>query len=129
MLAKEKAHRQGAAEALLIRDGFVTEGTSTNVFIWSDGNLVTPISDNRILPGITRSVVIDIAREHGYNIVERNVTPEEVFAAREVFITSTTVELMPVAKIDDRVIGNGHPGDIRGDLQTAFNHLTGKTDS
>jgi D-alanine transaminase len=128
VLAKEKAHRAGAMEALLIRDGFVTEGTSCNVFMWSDGNLVTPISDNRILPGITRSVIFDIARERGYNIVERNITPDQVLGAEGVFITSTTIELLPVVKIDDTVIGNGRPGDIRGDLQAAFNSLTGKID-
>lgn len=128
VLAKEKAHKAGAQEALLIRDGFVTEGTSCNVFIWSDGDLITPISDNRILPGITRSVIFDIARERGYNLVERNITPDQVLAAQEVFITSTTIELLPVVKIDDKIIGNGRPGDVRGDLQTAFNNLTGKVD-
>ncbi len=128
VLAKEKAHREGAMEALLIRDGFITEGTSCNVFMWSDGNLVTPISDNRILPGITRSVIFDIARERGYNLVERNITPDQILAAQEVFITSTTIELLPVVKIDETVIGNGRPGDIRGDLQTAFNSLTGRTE-
>ena len=128
VLAKEKAHRAGATEALLVRDGFVTEGTSCNVFMWSDGNLVTPISDNRILPGITRSVIFDIARERGYNLIERNITPDQILAAQEVFVTSTTIELLPIIKIDDTVIGNGRPGDIRGDLQAAFNSLTGKID-
>src|SRR5581483_10201361 len=112
--------------ALFVRDGFVTEGSSCNVFTWRDGSLVTPISDNRILPGITRSVVLEIARERGYNVVERNLTPDEIYASDEVFITSTTIELLPIVQVDDRKIGNGKPGDIRGDLQAAFNSLTGK---
>ena len=74
VLAKERAHRAGGFEALLIRDGFVTEGSSCNLFIWHKGDLVTPISDNRILPGVTRSVVLDIARRRGYNISERDIT-------------------------------------------------------
>lgn len=120
VLAKEAAHRAGAAEAILIRDGLITEGTSSNVFIWEGGRLSTPIADNRILPGITREIAIELATKLGYEVAERDIRVDEMFAAGEVFLTGTTLELLPVVTIDDRLIGNGRPGDVRGDLHAAF---------
>jgi len=123
VLAKEAAHRLGAAEALLVRDGLVTEGTSSNVFIWKAGGLATPVADNRILPGITREITIELARKLGYEVAERDIPLGELLDADEVFITGTTVEMMPVVKVDDHRIGNGMPGDVRGDLHAAFMDL------
>jgi D-alanine transaminase len=120
VLAKEAAHRAGALEAVLIRDGVVTEGTSSNIFIWKSGRLVTPLADNRILPGITREIAIELAVRLGYEVVERDIKQDEMLSADEMFLTGTTVELMPVVKVDHHVIGNGRPGDVRGDLHAAF---------
>ena len=120
VLAKEAAHRAGALEAVLIRDGVVTEGTSSNVFIWKSGRLVTPVADNRILPGITREIAIELAARLGYEVVERDIRQDELLSADEIFLTGTTVELMPVVKVDGHFIGNGRPGDVRGDLHAAF---------
>ena len=120
VLAKEAASRAGGFDAVLVRDGFVTEGTASNIFIWESGELHTPIADNRILPGITRATVIGLARELGLPVVERNLTLPEVLSAAEVFITSTTIELMPVASVDGRQIGTGQPGDTWRALYSAF---------
>jgi len=122
VLAKEAASRAGGFDAVLVRDGFVTEGTASNIFIWESGELHTPIADNRILPGITRATVIGLARELGLLVVERNLTLPEVLSAAEVFITSTTIELMPVASVDGHQIGTGQPGDTWRALYSAFRH-------
>jgi D-alanine transaminase len=123
VLAKEKAHRTGAFEAILIRGDFVTEGCSCNLFLARDGMLVTPVSDNRILPGITRAVTIGLAKEAGIEVVERDIRPEELFSAQEVILTSTSIELMPVVEIDGRKIGDGGPGEIQRSLHSAFRAL------
>jgi D-alanine transaminase len=124
VLAKEAAHKAGALEAVMIRGSVVTEATSSNVFIWKSGALVTPVSDNRILPGITRAITIELARSLGYPVVERDVEPSELFSADEMFLTGTTMELMPVVKIDRKPVGIGAPGEVRADLHSAFRELT-----
>jgi D-alanine transaminase len=120
VLAKQAALRAGAFDAVLVRDGFVTEGTASNIFIWESGQLHTPVADNRILPGITRGTVIELARELGMLVVERNLTLPEVLSAEEVFITSTTIELMPVASVDGHQIRTGEPGGTWRALHAAF---------
>jgi D-alanine transaminase len=120
VLAKQAASRAGAFDSVLVRDGFVTEGTASNVFIWDSGQLHTPIADNRILPGITRGTVIDLAGKTGVPVVERDLTLPEVLSAVEVFITSTTIELMPVVSVDGHQIGTGQPGDTWRALYSAF---------
>lgn len=124
VLAKNRARRAGAHEALLIRDGLLTEGTTCNVFLCHGHELITPVADNRILPGITRAVTIRIARDAGLNVIERDIKAEELFEAQEVFITSTSLELMPVVQIDDRRIGGGQPGDLNKNLHGMYCALT-----
>jgi D-alanine transaminase len=124
VLAKEKAHRTGAFEAVLVRDGIVTEGTSCNLFMVQNGILSTPISDNRILPGITRAVTIGLAKERGYEVIERDVRTEELTYAQEIILTSTSIELMPVVEIDGHRIGDGGPGPIDRELHAAFRSLS-----
>lgn len=125
-LAKGRAHRAGAFDALMIRDKLLTEGTASNVFLWLNETLVTPAADNRILHGITRDVVLGLARERGYRVVERDINREELSEAQEVFLTSTSLELMPVVRIDDRTVGTGVPGDAQRDLHTAFRSFAQK---
>jgi len=124
VLAKQAASKAGAFDAVLLRDGVVTEGTASNIFIWHSGELRTPIADHRILPGVTRATVMELAREIGFRVVERDLTLPDVLSAAEVFITSTTIELLPVVAIDGNQIGDGKPGDIWQGLYSAFRQLT-----
>lgn len=120
VLAKERAHRAGAYEAILVRDGFVTEGTSSNVFIVCDEELITTPVGHHILTGVTRGLVLQIAREKGYRTRERSVSLQELRAAMEVFISSTVMEMLAVVEVDGVRIGNGQPGPVFRDLYGAY---------
>jgi len=113
VLAKQHALSEDAYEAFMVDDeGYVTEGSSTNAWIMDrDGRLVTRPTSNAILGGITRQTLIRLAREDGIEVVERRFTIDEVKAAREAFISSTTNFVKPITQIDDTVIGNGEPGE------------------
>lgn len=126
-LAKQRAARAGSFDALMIRDNLLTEGTASNVFLFLNQTLVTPVADNRILHGVTRGVVLRLARERGYRVVERDISREELYEAQEVFLTSTSLELMPVVKVDDQLIGTGKPGLAQRELHAAFGSLTTRT--
>jgi branched-chain amino acid aminotransferase len=121
VLAKVESVKAGYEEALLLDDhGYVCEGTGENVYVVRDGEIATPGQGNSILDGITRRSVIQIARDLGYTIVERNVARDELYLADEVFLSGTAAELVPVREIDDHVIGTGSPGEITRVLQAAF---------
>lgn len=117
VLAKQRAHDAGAFDAVLIRDGAVTEGGATNVFAVLDGRLRTYPKCNYILPGITRDLVIDLARDLGTPVDETPVFAHEIHHADEVFFTGTTTDVQPVVKLDDQVVGDGRPGPITMALQ------------
>jgi D-alanine transaminase len=112
VLAKQQAREQGAKEAWLVdKNGFVTEGSSSNAWIvTSDGVLVTRPLMTGILPGITRSVVLDLIARQGLGFEERPFTVQEAYDAREAFVTSASQLVMPVIAIDGRPVGNGAPG-------------------
>jgi D-alanine transaminase len=112
VLAKQQAREQGAKEAWLVdKDGFVTEGSSSNAWIVTrDGILVTRPLMTGILPGITRSVVLDLIAREGLGFEERPFTVQEAYDAREAFVTSASQLVMPVVSIDGRPVGNGAPG-------------------
>ncbi|MDR6224684.1 D-alanine transaminase [Desmospora profundinema] len=120
VLAKQKAKEHGCQEAILHRDGTVTEGSSTNVFLVKDGQLITHPANNLILHGITRLVVLELAEELGIPVKEETFTLEDLRKADEVFITGTTVEISPVVQIDDYHVGDGKPGPVVHRLQEAF---------
>jgi D-alanine transaminase len=120
VLALERAHRAGADEALLVRDGFISEGASSNFFLVRQGILVTPVADWRILPGVTRAFVLQLAREGGIPAEERDIPGEELTQAEEAFITSTFREILPVTSIDGRPVGNGLPGPLTRSLYAAY---------
>ena len=120
VLAKEEAREAGCSEAILHRDGIVTEGSSTNMFGVKDGVVHTHPVTNLILEGITRKVVLQLCQELGLPVVEEAFTLKEAFDMDEIFYTSTTSEVMPVTKIDGREIGSGHPGLLTKKLQHAF---------
>lgn len=124
-LAKASAKSSGAREAWFIdAEGFITEGASSNAWIvTTGGTLVTRHLDNRILGGVTRAGVKDVAQRDGIAVKERPFTLSEALDAREAFITSATNTVMPVVKIDGRAIGSGRPGPVTQRLRSAFHHV------
>jgi D-alanine transaminase len=120
VLASQTAKERGAFEAMLIRDGVVTEGSKTNFFGVVDGSLRTHPSDTHILPGITRSVLRDLAREVSIDIDETPIRSDEIPRLSELFLTGTTTDVMPVVKLDDKPVGKGKPGELTKKLQRAL---------
>jgi len=121
VLAKLEAAEAGADDALMLdRSGFVSEATTTNLFIVKDGELFTPPTSAGILPGVTRKRVIKLARELGYNMYEKELTPYEVTNADEAFLTGTLAEIVPLVKVRGIEIGDGRPGPITKRIMEAF---------
>lgn len=112
ILAKQEAVQAGADEAILVRDGVVTEASTANVFAAVNGELRTHPLSERILPGVSREVVLEAARALGIRICEQPLSPDELLAADEVMLTSTTNDVMPVTRIDGNVVGGGVPGEV-----------------
>jgi D-alanine transaminase len=123
VLALARANQAGAYEPLFVRDGFVTEGASSNFFLVCGGSLVTAVADWRILPGITRHFVLQLARELGIPLEQRDIPHQEVAEAEEAFLTSTFREVLPVTRINGHPIGDGRPGSRTRVLQDAFQQL------
>jgi branched-chain amino acid aminotransferase len=125
ILAKIEANLGGCEEAIMLNaQGYVAECTGDNVFILKHGKMFTPPLSAGALYGITRSVVIDLARESGIEVSEPDLTRYDLFNADECFLTGTGAELIPVVKIDGRIIGDGKPGPIARDLVTKYKALT-----
>ena len=116
-LAKKKAQRAGADEALLIDEGIVREGASSSFFIVKNGRIITHPLDEHILPGVVRDRTIGLALGAKIRVDERPLREQELFDLDEAFITSTTMGVMPVAEIDGRVVGNSRRGDVTTVLQ------------
>ncbi len=125
VLARQRAKEAGAFEAIFIRDGEVTEGAVSNVMIVRRGVLVTAPEGEHILSGVTRSLVLELARKEGLAVQERPVSEAELRGADEVFLTGTTVEVLPVNRIDGITIGSGRPGPVASLLAARFRSLTG----
>jgi D-alanine transaminase len=117
VLATQTAKERGAFEAMLIRDGVVTEGARTNFFGVVDGTLRTHPLDNHILPGITRSVLRDLARDLNIELDETPIRESEIPNLTELFLTGTTTDVTPVVKLDDKPVGKGRPGELTRKLQ------------
>ena len=120
VLARQGAMDDGAFEAILVRDGAVTEGSHTNVFGVLDGELRTYPHSNYILGGITRDVVLEIAREQGMPVSERPFHVHDLPRLEECFLTGTTTDVMPVVGINDAMVGNGKPGAMTMALYEAL---------
>jgi branched-chain amino acid aminotransferase len=119
ILAKTESSNAGYEEAILLDErGFVCEGSGENIFLVRDGEIVTPPHVAAILDGINRKSVIQIARDLGYSVVERDVARAELYLAEEVFLTGTAAELVPVREIDDHPLGE--PGEITRHIQAKF---------
>jgi branched-chain amino acid aminotransferase len=121
ILAKIESHKSGYEEAILLDDrGFVCEGTGENLFVVRDGVILTPPQTASILDGINRKSVIQIARDLGYEVVERDLARAELYLAEEIYCTGTAAELTPIIEVDDHRIADGRPGDITRAVQQAF---------
>ena len=124
ILAKIESNAAGVDEAICLdKTGFVCEGVAENIFIVKDGEVITPPSATGALPGITRSAVMKLADKLGCRVVERNMTPNELFTADEVFLTGTAAEITPVREVNRRVIGDGKLGLITKKLLVEFNKM------
>ncbi|MEC9404443.1 MAG: aminotransferase class IV, partial [Pseudomonadota bacterium] len=126
VLAKQNAKEQGGKESWYVdADGNVTEGGSTNAWIVTkEGVLVTRPAESGILRGITRAVVLDLVQKEGLTFEERPFSLEEAFDAKEAFVTAATTVVMPVTRLDGRIIGNGHPGSVATRLRELFHTAT-----
>jgi len=119
-LAKAEAVKEGFDEALLLDNNEnISEGTGENIFAVFEGKLVTPPLGH-VLEGITRASVIEIARNEGIEVVERDISKEEVFKAEEIFLTGTAAEVTPIREIDGKKIGAGKPGAVTKKIQEKY---------
>jgi len=123
-IAKEKAKRAGAYEAIFHRGDCVTEASSSNVFIVKNKKLYTHPAVNLILHGITRRIVLEIAEKNHIEYSEEVFTLKDLFDADEIFVTGTTTEIMPIVKVDGKIIGDGVPGEITRFIKEEFYKLT-----
>jgi branched-chain amino acid aminotransferase len=121
ILAKIESHKSGYEEAILLDDrGFVCEGTGENLFVVRDGVILTPPQTASILDGINRKSIIQIARDLGYEVLERDIARAELYLADELFCTGTAAELTPIREVDDHTIGSGRPGEVTRAVQATF---------
>jgi branched-chain amino acid aminotransferase len=121
ILAKIETHKAGYEEAILLDEhGHVCEGSGENIFVVRDGVILTPPQTAGILDGISRKSIIQIARDLGFEVVERDIARAELYLADEVFMSGTAAELVPLREVDDRPVGSGAPGEITLAVQSAF---------
>ncbi|HIF52321.1 MAG TPA: D-amino acid aminotransferase [Thiotrichaceae bacterium] len=112
VILRHKAKEQGAKEAILIRDGYITEGAASNVFIIKGDTVFTPPKNRHVLSGITRDLLIEILSTNNINCLETPVEPEQLFDADEIWITSSTWEIVPVIDLDNKPVGQGFTGPM-----------------
>ncbi|MDB4849109.1 branched-chain amino acid transaminase [Gammaproteobacteria bacterium] len=119
-MALHEAIEKGADEALLLdKNGFISEGSGENIFLVNEKTINTPKTDH-CLNGITRQSVIQIAQDFGFDVIERDISYDELIASDEVFFSGTAVEITPISKIDETIIGSGSIGPVTEKLQTAY---------
>src|SRR6185369_15704015 len=125
IMAKLEANQAGCEEAIMLNaEGFVSECTGDNIFIVKAGRLMTPPLSAGALYGITRGVVIELAEAAGVPVSEPNLTRYDMFNADECFLTGTGAEIVPIVKIDGRIIGTGRPGVFTRKLVAKYHSLT-----
>lgn len=125
VLARQQTKQAGVFEAILVKNGHVTEGAVSNVMAVKEGAVVTAPEGPFILSGITRSVVLELARKDGILVQERPVPRSDLFCVDELLLTGTTVEVVGVVKVDDKAIGTGRPGPITQRLAALLRRVTG----
>ena len=121
ILVKIEANQAGVLEAIMFnRSGYITEGSGDNIFIVRKGIIITPPTYVGALEGITREVVMGLAQEKDYTVLERPFTRHDLYVASECFLTGTAAEVIPVIDVDGRIIGDGKPGKITCDIMKTF---------
>ena len=120
VLAFQRARDSGADDAILVREGIAIEGAHMNFWGVFDGRIVTHPLTNRVLPGVTRGVILDLARAAGMDCVERPIMVEELPDAQELFFTGTTSEVRPCTQVDGRSVGGGRAGPVTRELSRMF---------
>jgi D-alanine transaminase len=120
VLARQEALDAGSADAILIRAGYATEGTASNLFVVQDGLVTTPPKGELLLPGITRDLILELLRESGGAYREAPVAESELALAQEIFLSSSTREIVPVTRLNDRPVGSGRPGDVFARVMDLF---------
>jgi len=126
-MAKKRAQRAGADEALLLDDGVVREGASSSFFAVSGGRVITHPLDEHVLPGVVRDRVIDLAIAARIPVDERPLRDDQLLTLDEAFMTSTTQGVMPVTQIDGRTLGDGSRGEVTAKLQASFDQLEARS--
>lgn len=111
VLLKQKANQAGAFEAILLKDGRLTEGAASNVFVVKDNIIKTPLKNSELLPGITRDLVVELAQQSSFSCQETDVSEAELRSADEIWITSSTLGIAPVITLDGQPVGEGKPGE------------------
>ena len=112
ILLRHKAKEQEARETILIRDKYVTEGAASNVFVCTDDKILTPARTGHVLSGITRDLIVEILMHNDLPIVEGSISESKLLSAGEIWVTSSTWEIVPVVELDDRLVGSGKPGPL-----------------
>lgn len=112
VLARQHAAEQDAMEAILVRDGYVTEGAASTLFMVRDGAIVTPPNGHAILPGITRELIVELARDNGMTLREEEIEEPELHAADEIWLASSTKEVLPVTRLNGQTVADGLPGEV-----------------
>ena len=125
-MAQQKAHSNGAYEAIWVRDGLLKEGSHTNFFIVRDGAVFTPPLSNTILPGITRQYILNLCRTNNLEVYEEEISASGLDDFDEFFVTGTTTEIKPVVQIEDVKVGDGKPGKTTLMIKELFEN--GKTE-
>jgi D-alanine transaminase len=120
VMARQQAKKSQVFEAILVKNGEVTEGAVSNVMAVLEGVVTTAPEGPRILSGVTRNVVLQLARKEGVPLQERYISREELYHAEEVFLTGTTVEVLGVVRVDGKTIGSGKPGAVTQKLAKRF---------
>ena len=120
VMARQRAREAGATEAIFVRGDEVIEGAVSNVLLVKGGTVLTAQEDHKILAGVTRRVVLDLARKRGVTVREGRVSMQDLRQADEAFATGTTVEVLPIVRVDGRPVGSGRPGPVASDLYACF---------
>ena len=112
VLLRQQAIDAGAVEAILVKEGYATEGAASNLFIVKRGLLVTPAKGTRLLPGVTRDLILELAADHAIPYREADISVDELHHAEEIWLTSSTKEILPVTTLDEKPVGDGKPGAL-----------------
>lgn len=127
IIAKMEAKASGCNEGIMVNtDGFVTEGTVSNIFMIKGGSLFTPAKEVGLLPGVTRQAVLEIAEAKGLKTREAKITINELLMAEEAFLTNALIEILPLVRVDEHPIGKGIPGPLTQELMSAYKELVKK---